>query len=215
MPTPALLDMIRSFFSKSQTSENCLICNGKYSHECIFCEYNKLKKENEILKEEIYRFQHPLTPLKVPKDFYINLENDIQDQPHSFKKDDFLVESSYFLTITFDPRKFGVDNDSDEERKYILYIIKKYIYYISNYYGCFEYHKNGAIHAHLIITLFSKYVYHDLRKKLKKEFTNDCYNKHAVDLQPIKNIEDVLQYINKPQSGKLYYTKSLINHLDQ
>jgi len=95
------------------------------------------------------------------------------------------LSNMYFYTITFDPDRFGGAVYLDSERDYILHKLALLLRddLIFTGYGCFECHKNGKSHAHVILhTNEPKKVY----TVLKKCFTNNPYNKCAIDYGPAK-----------------------------
>lgn len=116
--------------------------------------------------------------------------------------------NAVFITITFDPQKFGVENDSSEERLYILHKLELAMEkcYIFQYYGCFEYQNNGTIHAHLVADITNR-SHHDIRKFLKPYFTNQPRNVHAVDVQYVKSMSKTIDYINKLLVGKQWFLR--------
>jgi len=104
-------------------------------------------------------------------------------------------EMTMFYTVTFSPQRFY--NHTDEQYiDYILYhiselYIKDMLWYA---YGCFEHHKSGVIHAHVVISSNQ----HDLIKKyLNHNFNHDARNRRCIDSSYVQSVEKVLNYINK------------------
>lgn len=99
-----------------------------------------------------------------------------------------------FITITFDPAKFGLNNEPSKEKNYILWHltrIRKYGW-CTCFSGCFEKQQNGTIHAHLIMgTNYQTDVY----KYLHKQFTDNPRNKVAIRIDPAKI--RAMEYIRK------------------
>lgn len=121
------------------------------------------------------------------------------------------VKQYKFITITFDPEKFGINNSPELEKQYILhklaYLKKSDL--CQSFYGCFEFHKSGSIHAHLIMcTNYDKEVY----KYLKQQFTDNPRNRHAIDycLAKVK----AQQYIEK-ESDHYFISKTEKQIIDQ
>jgi hypothetical protein len=106
-----------------------------------------------------------------------------------------------FITLTFDPSKFGCSNDPENERMYMLNIIlaAARLSYITKVYGSFELHKNGTIHTHFIAEVHSQDLYHFLKKKL----TDNPKNKNAVNEGKAK-FPNCIKYIEKEST---YYYK--------
>lgn len=133
-----------------------------------------------------------------------NMYCDLIEYSHGY----LVKNNAVFITITFDPSKFDVENDTNQERVYILHKLELAMqqYYILQYYGCFEYQKNGSIHAHLVADITNK-SFHDIRKYLKPYFTNQPRNLHAVDVQYVKSMSKTIDYINKLQKGKQWFLR--------
>lgn len=102
---------------------------------------------------------------------------------------------SMFYTITFSPKRFYEHTD-DQYKAYILYHIgKMYVDDIIWYaYGCFEYHKSGVIHAHVVISSYN----HDIVKKiLNKSFNHDARNRKCIDASFVQSEDKTLNYLHK------------------
>ena len=118
----------------------------------------------------------------------------------------FNPEESYqMVTITFDPKKFPVLRSRTAQRDYIIQSLEELIIspgrILPDFYGCFELHDSGIVHAHLMIQNI------DIQELeiLKKKFTNNSHNITAIHCCS-KTFEDVLVYINKKE------TKDKNNH---
>lgn len=112
-----------------------------------------------------------------------------------------------FITITFDPQRFGINNDPDKEKNYILWHLTRIQkqQWCTTYSGCFEKQKNGTIHAHLIMgTNYEIEVY----KYLKKQFTNNPNNRVAIRIDPAKT--KAMEYIRK-ESDHYFQSKRIVN----
>lgn len=100
-----------------------------------------------------------------------------------------------FLTITFDPEKFGLYNNKTEEQNYILATLYRLILNneIKQLTGSFEYQKNGTTHAHIIIrtTRGDK----EIEDFLRPFYTDRENNKYAIKCLPAKfpSVEDYIQ----------------------
>ena len=121
------------------------------------------------------------------------------DDPMAF--DDYKIKNSelYFMTITFDPERFDnlIFTTSEQQKKYILYSLYKFTDHINFMYGCFEKHQNGIIHSHILIN-FNDYKEFNEKyfKQLKSRFTRNLRNKYTIDIEPVKALDKVLQYID-------------------
>lgn len=105
----------------------------------------------------------------------------------------------YFYTITFSPKRFYQHTDK-QYKDYIIYhmIRLRQINLAFDYYGCFEKHRNGVIHSHIII---KGYQHDEIKKYLNQWFNHDARNRHCIDQKAIDNIDRVMDYINKVQEG--------------
>lgn len=112
----------------------------------------------------------------------------------------------HFITITFDPKKFGHEANSEKEERYILYSLyemKKHNN-ITDIYGSFEKHKNGRTHAHLLI--FTPKSSPFFKSRLQSMFTDNMNNTKAVDMEVCKNISKCKAYIDKDPYPKTWFT---------
>lgn len=113
-----------------------------------------------------------------------------------------------FVTITFDPHRFDKLELSTEQsqKDYILTMLSKASKRPETYtefiYGCFEKHKSGVIHTHLLYKIDDK---NELEKYLLRKFASKPRNKHAVDISWVKDIEKVYEYINGGGKDKYGY----------
>lgn len=100
----------------------------------------------------------------------------------------------YFITITFSPKRF-YQHTEKQYKDYILYhlIRLRQLNLAFDYYGCFELHRSGVVHSHLIIRA---YQIDEVRKYLNKQFNHDARNRKCIDIQPVTT-NRVLDYINK------------------
>lgn len=116
-----------------------------------------------------------------------------------------------FITLTFDPNKFGLNNDAADEKNYILYSLLEISNYVDHIYGCFEYQKNGAVHSHVLVRLNEN---GPIEKILKKQFTDNPRNRNAVQVDKAK-YPNALNYINKvgikeaDRGDEWFYLKTL------
>jgi len=192
-------------------------CLCKSSNDiCLQCQIIELKIENKLLKEKIVYFNGDSSEaLNIPSYFPLNKYIDIypsSDLPYINPNNEtlfFPIETTYFITITFDPDKFSNYNDPNKEEDYILYILAQ-LYKnenIKNFYGCFEKHKTGKIHSHLIATIYDITPF---RTSIKKSFTNNMRNLRAVDIGTYK-LNKSIDYINKEEEYKKYYSNKNIS----
>ena len=162
--------------------------------------------DNKRLKEDNTYYRNIETQLTKNEinESYLNVY-DQEDSPMAFH--DYIIRGNcYFMTITFDPKRF--DNfhlvSSDEQKKYILYQLHKYRHHMSFIYGCFEKHKNGVIHSHIIMNPVDEdYFRQNCLKKLKSAFTRNAYSKITIDYQLVKSVDKTIEYIDN--GGKEKY----------
>lgn len=115
-----------------------------------------------------------------------------------------------FITITFDPDKFGSVNEDIREKEYILSVLYRLKSYYTFIYGCFEYHKSGTVHSHLIMHTSVA----NMKQMLRPYFTNNPKNKIVIDVGPAKMPQSIT-YINKESKDFYYYNVSdVVNPVD-
>jgi len=107
------------------------------------------------------------------------------------------------ITLTFDQQKHHqlILTPTYEQKKYIEKVISNLLYeqLISAVYGCFEKHKSGFIHSHLLVPHYGDY--NNIYNKLIPYFTNREFKKqHAVLIKPVKDLTKWVNYINKESS---------------
>lgn len=148
----------------------------------------KIIQNDFLLKKESY------IPLEVP----VNYPFDTQ----RLEIDDIEVTNRDFIaiTVTFDQQKHPqlIITPAYDQKKYIKKVFSSLIYeqHITAVYGCFEAHKSGFIHAHLIVPHYGDY--NDLHNKLTGYFTNRTNTKqHAVLIKPVNDLKKWINYINK------------------
>jgi len=183
--------------------------------------YMAIKTDQELtsLVKELILENHRL---KEDNKYYRNIEQilihhkesqifDFDDTPMAFN--DYMMENSqlYFMTITFDSKRF--DNfhlsNEDSQKDYIIHQLTKLKHTVNFIYGCFEKHLNGVIHAHLIIDPLDvdSFKSKDL-KTIKSAFTINPYSKVCIDFTLVQNMEKVIDYIdygNKTKYGFFLY----------
>lgn len=122
-------------------------------------------------------------------------------------------DMKWAFTITFDPNRFkAIDLTPVEEQKnyikiYLYKLIKKYE--IPFLYGSFEFHKNGRIHFHGMMSIYNK---DEVYRYLMRKFSNSPHNKHCILFKPIDNFNKWLEYINKESDDYILYKKPLENN---
>lgn len=174
--------------------------------------HKALMKKNEEL-EEFKRMhdQSSLELLKLSKN-KLNWINDIWHyhepldvfNPDRFKDGKYLpsgrsITDYIFITITFDPKLFGTELNDELRRNYILYYSR--VLLDCTFYGSFERHKSGIIHAHIIshISDNDKEKTQELRDRFTQYFARYKVNKTAIQIGPM-NIKKAEAYINKKES---------------
>lgn len=168
---------------------------------------SELRAENKKLKEQLNFFLGNSNINNDSTELYY-AKRDWQELFHPPDKDVLLVPNqTFFFTLTFDPDKFGHNNDPEDEEDYILIVLHKAFkdkerFNINGIYMCFEKQKSGVIHAHGI-TRSSPYYMKATKHFLKTCFTNNPRNIYAVQYEPSK--ENGIQYIGKPEEYKRWF----------
>lgn len=197
---------------------SCLICKG--FTQCLRCENCDLKAEVNSLRNQI-RFltdsKNELLEISRYDQMNIIKTLNVISKPIDIKLDDLsTLPYYYFITLTFDPNKFGVANDSEQEKQYLRSLIAITISreYISKVYGCFEYQKNGAVHCHFICYSYDSEQIVKAGKYYKKRLTNNPHNRCAVQIGKMK-YPQAIEYINKESVDYFQQTtQDITNALD-
>jgi hypothetical protein len=177
----------------------CPVCCDS-SVKCSKCEIKYLKNEVNTLRRELSKYYTSditkFTPNFTDKFNSTNFITRRQCTPFEYNYETEL-SNSFFITITFDPAKFGLYPYEAERKQYIINSLYKIMKddLIKKCYGCFEYHNNGIIHSHLIANIApddAKLV----KRKLKEQFTDNLNNKIVVDIGKAK-FPNAKEYIEK------------------
>lgn len=191
----SLLDSIRG---PACVMSSCVVC--KQATQCFKCRIIDLEKANEFLRTELRYWKKESNKQLILKDDYSQYF-DIDNKYLPIKYIGDIIEY-HFLTITFDPSKFGLFNNHQDEQNYIFktvrHCIKKEA--IRQLTGCFEYQQNGTTHAHMIIR--SDLNDRDIEDLLRPYYTDNEKNRYAIKCLPAK-FPNVEQYIMK-ESNEYY-----------
>ena len=176
-------------------------------------EDTNIKIKLNYYKKELSKLQKIQNNLKFPeylsphqKYLYRELQKNIKVQLSNYPK---ILEaydlfnyfndsaSIFFITITYDPKRFPATLDCIEEEyiKYVLLTI--YIYNITAIYGTFEKHENGRVHTHLVLQAYQQ---KEIEITLKSMFGSTLRRSNiSVKIEKIKPnyVQDALDYINK------------------
>jgi hypothetical protein len=194
------------------SSYECVICHG--TKPCPKCQIKALATALKAANDQI-RFltndYHEALTVQYYDKIKIGYHFDISNVQISFLPQINIynnLSNLFFGTITFDPSKFGSVNPTDKERMYIL----KSIYHLRHeyfmVYGCFERHKSGTTHAHFVMTTNCSA---DIKRRLKKQFTNAPRNEKAVQLDYAR-MPSALMYINKIEQDKQWFFHNHMYH---
>lgn len=190
-------------FKKSKPAKiisyECPLCASS-SVKCNKCEIISLKLQVQQLKNELQKFyliDRELLSISHNEKFlstqFVTLRC---SKPIEFEYKDAL-SLSHFVTITFDPARFGLQEWEFERKEYILHkwyiLLDKHL--INHVYGSFEYHKNGIIHCHAIINAQNENI-KQINRTLRSFFTNNSKNKVVVQVGPAK-YPQAQEYIEK------------------
>jgi len=167
------------------------------THDDLHHLIKELINENTQLKKDNLYYRNITVPLNCDDKW--KLAFIAGETPMAF--DDYKIKQNalYFMTITFDPERFDNLHFTTEEQQkdYILCSLYKFRHDINFMYGCFEKHKNGLIHSHLIINFNDYSNFKDNHfNKLKSKFTRNLRNPYTIDFGPVQNLDKVLEYID-------------------
>lgn len=117
--------------------------------------------------------------------------------------EDFIPEGYQFVTLTYDPKKFGYMQCERGQREYFLAVLSKYP---NPMYGSFEYHKNGNMHMHFIMKSTENEV-KQMKKDIRHKFTDNPRNREFMDYGVAK-FKTAVRYINKESKYFVYIEDS-------
>jgi len=121
------------------------------THDDLHNLIKELINENTQLKKDNLYYRNIEIQLNINQRFKLVFKED--DHPMAF--DDYKIKNNllYFMTITFDPERFDnlIFTTEQQQKDYILASLYEFKDRINFIYGCFEKHKNGIIHTHMII----------------------------------------------------------------
>lgn len=184
---------------------NCVKCAG-CSILCYSCENRFLRKEITKLQQQLEIYTNTLSEeLDLKYWQLMDIKNTFERSNTSMRFDyKHRLSTCKFITLTFDPAKFGIQPLHDERKNYILSklyrLIKSSI--VIELYGSFEYTKAGIVHAHLIAN--TNFTIEELTAIIKPYFTDNPYNTKAVDIGPAK-YPQAEEYINKESDDYFRY----------
>jgi len=164
-------------------------------------EFLKLQKENIKLKKENLQLIRQDSCIKLLKELpynnVIELERVLLD-PLNLPS----TEPCKFVTLTFDPKKFPILTNRTAQRQYIKESLEQLIktYWGCNnkmheFYGCYELHDSGIVHAHFVI----KQIGVEELAILKRQFT-DNPNNGITPHVCMKDYMSAVKYINKRET---------------
>jgi len=185
-------------------NNKCVKCYN--TPQCLQCENKQLKNDNLQLTQQLGKLLM-IQPEEFDLKYYhkMDIKKHFKRQSTPFKEFEYkskLTNASFF-TITFDPSKFGTQPFEDERKEYILHALTKSIKteYFTEICGCFEYHKNGIVHAHfIVITAFRQ----QLKDCLIPYFTNNKRNLKCIDAGPAK-YPQAMDYLTKESTDYFYH----------
>lgn len=167
----------------------CAVCNSS-NIQCWKCERISLKFKIAQLQNELSKFYSADVEKLAVENYekqisenYLIVTSDIPIQ-YDYKNE---LSTSHFVTITFDPARFGMQPFDSERKDYIIHKLLRLFdkKLIKKCYGSFERHKNGIIHSHLIINAQQEDI-PKIKQLLKSYFTDNPYNKIVIDIGPAK-----------------------------
>uniref|UniRef100_UPI0040478851 hypothetical protein n=1 Tax=Flavobacterium sp. TaxID=239 RepID=UPI0040478851 len=189
---------------------HCAICSG--SSSCFSCQIKELKSVVQSQAIELrYWKGESCKLLQCKKDYNTFFETSTQ-----LLLPNYIGENTEykFITITYDPRKFGQFNNKSDEQNYILKQLLRLIKanHIKSLAGCFEYQKNGTTHAHLIARVTCCNT--DIENYLRPKFTDDPRNNKAVKCEDPRSFNNIENYLKKESTEYFRYDTAASIDLD-
>ncbi len=173
---------------------HCAICSG--SSLCFKCQIKELKSIVESQAIELRHWKGESCKLLQCKKDYRNF---FEISANCLLPNYIGENTEYkFITITFDPSKFGLYNNRQDEQNYILKHLLKIIKakLIKSLAGCFEYQKrSGTTHAHLLARVTC--TNNEIENYLRPSFTDNPKNNIAVRCEDPRNFTNIENYLKK------------------
>lgn len=185
----------------------CGICLGIYTAQGVsdmLKEIHDLQYKNEELIHEMDKMRNRCNVNKILKKYFTENQQKIYIRKSSMINTLDLsdcppapLNKVQFITITFDPSKFKFISDRRYQRMYILTVLAylKEKGYIAPYFGCFELHQNGRVHAHIATV--------DTHSMFKREAV-PYFTDNDIDDQVAIDIREKLLYCNNEQASEDY-----------
>ncbi|WP_445769537.1 hypothetical protein [Rheinheimera sp.] len=191
----------------------CPACYSSDYNPCYKCQIAQLKKDNHQLKVQLQYYTKSIPEiLTINSDYkkHFDTSTFFLDFKNPINKSDYK-----FITITLDPSKFGLFNQDEPQMNYIFRSLYNAINQsiITQLIGCFEYQKNGSIHAHAIIK--SKLTTQEIDAYFAPQFTDIIKKQYAIKTEIIRNLQNVENYLKKESNSFYRYDKSIKNTLKE
>lgn len=172
------------------------------SHKCVVCQtestIKQLEFKNKQLMETINRLESKYDKMTITNDERQLIQNFEYSEKPVFGESSN-VKDYQFITLTYDPLKFGYTNSEKSQREYLMAKIYNYVHF-RPFYGCYEHHKNGNVHMHFILKE-SEEECKKMRKEIRRFFTDRINNKQFLDIGIAKD-KTAIRYINKEEELK-------------
>lgn len=173
------------------------------SIKCVVCQN---ESEIKLLREQVLQLHLKLQQYN-HEQIYVTVKQK-QQLMETFKyailpfhDESYDITGYQFITLTFDPKKYGFMQSEQDQKELMLTALMNYDYYM---YGSFEYHKNGNIHLHAIIKCTEEQI-KQMKKEIRHKFTDNPRNREFLDHGPAKD-KSAIRYINK--ESKSYFRKA-------
>jgi len=164
------------------------------SIKCVVCQDDHqiklLKAKISELTIKLSMYEHSEMKAYSHEKQLIDIIYEQSDTP--LLNEDFNIEGYQFVTLTYDPKKFGYMQSARGQTEYFLAALIKYEQLL---YGCFEYHKNGNVHMHFIIKGTNEEL-EQMKKDIRYKFTDNPRNRDFMDYGICKD-KTGIRYINK------------------
>lgn len=174
---------------------------------CVVCqnesEIKQLKQQIVELSLKLQQYEHQ--QMKVTINQKQLIEEQFEQSNRPLLNEEFDITGYQFITLTYDPKKFGYLQTETAQREYFLSALLD-----KSVYGCFEYHKNGNMHCHFVMKSTEEEA-KKMKQDIRYKFTDNPKNRDFMDIGIAKD-KVAIRYINK--ESRFYFKHKYLKRGD-
>jgi len=187
----------------------------------LYDQIKRLKKQRDQLQQQLksYIISDHIEPImdeeryKVLYELQTQVKTHGSDKPLPYTIKPHLLAKTYFVTITFSSKRFGIlsPNDIHDCDNRLLYALLLMMPYCIESYSCFEIGSKGNPHAHSIMTFYDRERMLLCESHLNRIFnhTTAKANKYCIKFLPA-HATNAIKYLHKvdtPEKLGHYFIK--------